>query len=101
MEEERKEEEQAALCSGVHLLVVMTPTALWGTQLTIPDLDFRVRKEPGSSKSQHYVDVVPNRWNVELAGAQALVSEMDTTDLDAPCAILRHHRLHSSKSLFP
>lgn len=89
MEEERKEEEeQAALCSRVHLLVVMTPTRLWGTQLTIPDLDFRVRKEPGSSKSQRYVDVVSNRWNVELAGAQALVSEMDTTDSDALCAIL-------------
>lgn len=76
VEKRKEKEEKAALCSRVHLLVVMTPTRLWGTELTIPDLDFRVRKEPGSSRSQHHADVVPNRWNAELAGVQALLSEM-------------------------
>lgn len=63
------------------------PALLWGTRLTIPDLDFGVRKEPGSSKSQcyadvvpspweRYADVVPNPWTAELAGVQAPVPEM-------------------------
>lgn len=52
------------------------PALLWGTRLTIPDLDFGVRKEPGSSKSQCYADVVPSPWTAELAGVQAPVPEM-------------------------
>lgn len=99
-EEERKEkEEQAALCSRLHLLVVMTPTRLWGTWLTIPDLDFRVRKESGSSKSQHCACAVTNPRNAGLAEAHVLVAEMGCYRLRCCGSYYRPPDIHSSKSL--